>query len=157
MVHLAQGVYTILSTLTVPANADVQIIGDGSVTDLQWGGPQGTSPVIDLAGPSRAILRDFMIQTYGKSAGIQVDNADQAGARIFMEQATLTRGLTAGLLVDQLDNAVVELHDFYPSQTSIAPAVTERFEGSRRSEGGGWQSARGQNFGVCPGPRRMTI
>jgi hypothetical protein len=124
VVHLAEGVYTILSTLTVPANADVQIIGDGGLTDLQWGGPQGTSPVIELAGPSRAILRDFMIQTYGKSAGIQVDNADQAGARIFMEQPTLTRGLTAGLLVDQLDNAVVELHDFYPSQTSIAPAVT---------------------------------
>jgi hypothetical protein len=124
VVHLAQGVYTILSTLTVPANADVQIIGDGSTTQLQWGGAQGSSPVIQLAGPSRAILRDFMIQTYGKSAGIQVDNADQTGARIFMEQATLTRGLTAGLLVDQLDNAVVELHDFYPSQTSIAPAVT---------------------------------
>ena len=124
VVHLAQGNYNILSTLTVPANADVQIIGDGGTTQLQWGGAQGTSPVIDLAGPSRAILRDFMIQTYGKSAGIQVDNADQAGARIFMEQATLTRGLTAGLLVDQLDNAVVELHDFYPSQTSISPAVT---------------------------------
>ena len=124
VVHLAQGAYTILSTLTVPANADVQIIGDGGLTDLRWGGAEGTSPVIELAGPSRAILRDFMIQTYGKSAGIQVDNADQTGARIFMEQATLTRGLTAGLLVDQLDNAVVELHDFYPSQTSISPAVT---------------------------------
>ena len=124
VVHLAQGNYTITSTLTVPANADVQIIGDGCTTQLQWGGAQGSSPVIRLAGPSRAILRDFMIQTYGKSAGIQVDSADQIGARIFMEQATLTRGLTAGLLVDQLDNAVVELHDFYPSQTSIAPAVT---------------------------------
>ncbi|HUJ70956.1 MAG TPA: glycosyl hydrolase family 28-related protein [Verrucomicrobiae bacterium] len=124
VVHLAQGIYTILSTLTVPANADIQIIGDGGMTDLEWGGPQGTSPVIELAGPSRAILRDFMIQTYGKSAGIQVDNADQAGARIFMEQATLSRGLTAGLLVDQLDNAVVELHDFYPSATYTAPAVT---------------------------------
>ncbi len=124
VVHLAQGAYTILSTLTVPANADVQIIGDGGLTDLQWGGPQGTSPVIELAGPSRAILRDFMIQTYGKSAGVQVDNADQAGARIFMEQATLTRGITAGLLVDQLDNAVVELHDLYPSATYIAPALT---------------------------------
>jgi hypothetical protein len=124
VVHLAQGTYTILSTLTVPANADVQIIGDGGVTVLEWGGAQGTNPVMRLAGPSRAILRDFMIQTYGKSAGIQVDNADQVGARIYMEQATLTRGLTAGLLVDQLDNAVVELHDFYASQTSIAPATT---------------------------------
>ena len=124
VVHLAQGTYTILSTLTVPANADVQIIGDGGVTELDWGGAEGTSPVIELAGPSRAILRDFMIQTYGKSAGIQVDNTDQVGARVYMEQATLTRGLTAGLLVDQLDNAVVELHDFYPSATYIAPAVT---------------------------------
>jgi hypothetical protein len=124
VVHLAQGTYTILSTLTVPANADVQIVGDGGATDLEWGGPQVTSPVVELAGPSRAILRDFMIQTYGKSAGIQVDNADQAGARIFMEQATLSRGLVAGLLVDQLDNAVVELHDFYPTATYTAPAVT---------------------------------
>ena len=124
VVHLAQGSYNITSTLTVPANADIQIIGDGATSQLLWGGAQGTSPVIDLAGPSRAILRDFLIQAYGKCPGIQVDNADQAGARIFMEQATLTRGMTAGLLVDQLDNAVVELHDFYPSQTSVAPAVT---------------------------------
>jgi hypothetical protein len=124
VVHLAQGTYAILSTLTVPANADIQIIGDGATTQLLWGGAQGTSPVIDLAGPSRAILRDFMIETYGKSVGIQVDNADQAGARIFMEQATLTRGITAGLLVDRLDNAVVELHDFYTSQTYYSPAVT---------------------------------
>jgi chitodextrinase len=124
VVHLPPGTYNVLSTLSVPANADVQLIGDGSATVLEWGGAQGTSPVIDLAGPSRAILRDFMILTYGKSAGIQVDNADQVGARIFMEQATVTRGQTAGLLVDQLDNAIVELHDFYTSQTSIAPAAT---------------------------------
>jgi len=123
VVHLPQGIYTVMSTLTVPANADVQIIGDGGTTDLEWGGAQGSSPVIDLAGPSRAILRDFMIQTYGKSGGIQVDNADQVGARIYMEQATLSRGQTAGLLVDQLDNANVELHDFYPSATYTAPAV----------------------------------
>jgi len=143
VVHLAQGTYAILSTLTVPANADIQIIGDGATTQLLWGGAQGTSPVIDLAGPSRAILRDFMIETYGKSVGIQVDNADQAGARIFMEQATLTRGITAGLLVDQLDNAVVELHDFYPSQTSIAPAVT----GTGLKVVGGANAAAGKPLG----------
>ena len=124
VVHLAQGTYNIAQTLVVPANADVQLIGDGAMTLLDWTGPAGTNPVIRLAGPSRAILRDLMIQPQGNGPGIQVDNADQTGARVYMEQVNLTRGLTADLLVDQLDNTLVELHDFYPSSTYIAPAVT---------------------------------
>jgi hypothetical protein len=124
VVHLPVGNYALTQTLEVPANTDVQIIGDGGLTQLQWGGVTGTNPVIRLAGPCRAILRDFMIATEGNSAGIEVDNADQSGARIFMEQANLTRGQTASLLIDQLDNTQVELHDFYPSSTMVSPATT---------------------------------
>ena len=124
VVHLPQGAYNITQTIVVPANADLQIVGDGGRSTLQWGGPQGTAPVLRLAGPSRAILRDFTITTYGKGAGIVVENADQAGGRIFAEQAFLTRGMTANLLVDQLERATVELHDLYQSQTSFAPAGT---------------------------------
>jgi chitodextrinase len=124
VVHLPVGNYALTQTLVVPANTDVQIIGDGGLTQLQWGGPTGTNPVIRLAGPSRAILRDFLIATEGNSAGIQVDNADQSGARIFMEQTNLTRGQNASLLVDQLDNTQVELHDFYLSGTLTSPATT---------------------------------
>jgi hypothetical protein len=124
VVHLPQGSYNITQTIVVPANTDLQIVGDGGVTGLGWGGAAGTSPVLRLAGPSRAILRDFKISSFGKSAGIQVDNADQAGARIFLEQVDLTRGLTANLLVDRLDRAVVEAHNLYLAQTYVAPAST---------------------------------
>jgi pectate lyase-like protein len=124
VVHLPQGNYAITQTLVVPANVDVQIIGDGGTSLLYWSGAPGTNAVLQLAGPSRAILRDFGILGSGNSAGIEVDNTDQSGSRVYMEQAHLTRGETANLLVDQLDNTLVELHDFYPSQTVVAPATT---------------------------------
>jgi chitodextrinase len=124
VVHLPQGNYAITQTLVVPANSDVQIIGDGGTSLLYWNGAPGTNAVLQLAGPSRAILRDFGILGSGNSAGIEVDNTDQSGSRVYMEQAHLTRGEIANLLVDQLDNTLVELHDFYPSQTAVAPATT---------------------------------
>jgi hypothetical protein len=124
VVHLAQGSYNVTQTIVVPANTDLQIVGDGGVTGLGWTGATGTNPVLRLMGPSRAILRDFKINSFGKAAGIQVDNADQAGARIFLEQVNLTRGLTANLLVDRLDQALVEAHNLYLAQTYVAPAST---------------------------------
>jgi hypothetical protein len=102
VVHIQPGVNTITATLVVPANSDIQIIGDGGYSQLNWGGTT-SGPVMPLQGPSKAILRDFPINGSSNSAdGIEVDNADQVGSSIFMEQANLSYSLT-NLLVDGLD------------------------------------------------------
>ena len=110
--HIQPGSYSINATLVVPAGSDLQIIGDGYYSQLAWSGAR-TGPVMRLLGPSKATLRDFSVNGNRNSAdGIEVDNADQPGSRVFMEQSNLSLSHT-NLFVDGLDYTNVELHDFY--------------------------------------------
>lgn len=87
VVHLAAGEYSIDSTVTIPAGADLQLIGDGAAstaTVLRWTGPRG-GEVLRLLGPSHATLRDFSIDA-GAGRAIAIENADQAGGRVFADQ-----------------------------------------------------------------------
>ena len=58
VVHLPKGSYSIGTTLSVPANADLQIVGDGWNSQLNWSGVAGGT-ILRMNGPSRAILREF--------------------------------------------------------------------------------------------------
>ena len=85
------GNYSIATTITVPANAPVQIIGDGGGCQfgsmLSWTGSSG--PVIELQGPSRATLRDFAVISDGNT-GIEVDGADQTGGSVYTEELNVS-------------------------------------------------------------------
>jgi hypothetical protein len=122
IVHLSYGAYSVDQTLTIPANCDIQMVGDGANTSLRWTG-SGTGPVMILEGPSRAILRDFHLNA-GSVEGIMVQNADQPGSRVYMQQMNFSRALSANLLVDGLDHTNVEAHNFYSGSTAISPAAT---------------------------------
>lgn len=112
VVHLQPGTYSINTTLVVPARSDVQIVGDGYYSRFIWNGSV-TGAVIQLTGPSTATLRDFSVSGNNyRGDGIEVQNADQPGSSIFMEQANLFWDDTK-LLVDGLDYTNVQLHDFY--------------------------------------------
>ena len=67
VVHIPYGNYSISTTLSVPV-CDVQIIGDGmgdvQGTFLIWNG-SGNGPVVSMAGPSRATIRDIEINGAG--------------------------------------------------------------------------------------------
>jgi hypothetical protein len=121
VVHLPYGNYTVTETLTVPANCPIQIIGDGNVTEpldtvgrggtrLEWTG--GAGPVIKLIGPSKAVLKNFGINGANRANGVEVTNADQAGGRVYIREALLGGSSQHNVLVDRLDRALVELHDF---------------------------------------------
>jgi Pectate lyase superfamily protein len=110
VVHIQPGSYSINTTLVVPAGSDMQIIGDGAYSQLAWTGTT-TGPVVRLQGPSKATLRDFSVSGSNSADGIEVDNADQPGGRVFMEQSNLGLSHT-NLFVDRLDYTNVELHDF---------------------------------------------
>jgi len=88
VVHLAKGAFQLKAPVTVPALAEIQIVGDGvgNGTALNFAG--GPGPVLRLAGPSRATLRDMDINGGNTNGvdGLVVDDADQPGGRVYADQ-----------------------------------------------------------------------
>ena len=87
IVHLPMGIYTVSNTLVIPAESDLQLVGDSAGetgTRLNWAGPKG-QVLLKLAGPTHATLRDLNFDARDSSA-ILVENADQPGGRIFADQ-----------------------------------------------------------------------
>jgi len=110
IIHLPAGTYSMQETLVVPAGCDVQIVGDGCDTILHWAAKE-RAPVLRLVGPSRATLREFFIDAAKNADGLVIDNCDQPGGRIFMDQANVTGAQEVGLLVDGVENANVDLYN----------------------------------------------
>jgi hypothetical protein len=125
VVHLPAGIYAINQTVTIPAGCDVQLVGDGARSALRWAG-SNAGPVLRLAGPARATLRDFIVfGTYNSflADGIEIDNCDQPGARVHFEQVDVRQASGAGFLAEGLVNANVDLNDFYHSGNAVGVQV----------------------------------
>lgn len=123
VVHLPAGEYHIAQTLVIAAGTSIILAGDGYGTSLLWTGSTA-GPVVRLGGPSKAILRDLAISGGGIASGIRVENSDQPAARVFMEQGLLLGAQRSNLLVNGLDNANVELHDFGHGGCSAGVSVS---------------------------------
>ena len=87
LIHFAEGQYPINHTLTIAAGCDVQLVGEGIPynTQLQWTG-EGRGPIVRLAGPSRATLRDLVLVGSGKADALVIEQYDQPGGRVFFDQ-----------------------------------------------------------------------
>jgi len=110
VVHLPTGDYSVAQTLTIPASRDLQLVGDGVRTRLNWVG-SAEGPVLRLAGPSRATLRDLEVNGARRSDGIVIEKCDQPGARVYMEQPNVDAAQRIGFMVDGLRLANVELRN----------------------------------------------
>ena len=113
IVHLPAGDYYLDHALVIPANCDLQFVGDGligSATTLH-GNSAILGAAIRLVGPSRATLRDFHLVGVSQGTGIAVENCDQPQARIFMEHVWTAGAGVNNLLVDRLDHTDVSLQD----------------------------------------------
>jgi len=87
VVHLPMGRYPIARTLRIPADCDLQMVGDSAGetgTRLDWTGPND-GVVLRLGGPSHATLRDFYIHA-GPARALVVEHCDQPGGRILADQ-----------------------------------------------------------------------
>ncbi len=110
VVHIPAGTYTVGATITTSANSDVQIIGDGYASLLDWTSG-GAGPVLQINGPSRVTLRNFFVRGNAEAAnGIEVNNADQTGSRVFIQGIYVARNLTS-VFVDSLDKTLVDIRD----------------------------------------------
>ncbi|HTB05603.1 MAG TPA: glycosyl hydrolase family 28-related protein [Bacteroidia bacterium] len=129
VVHIPFGQYSIKTGITVPANSDMQIIGDGSglgygatVTTLNWAGAKaGPGPLLELQGPNRATIKDLLLNVPYTDAleAFVIDNADQVGGRIYGQEFNAggpqsTQPCDIGLLSDGIENSDITMMCFYP-------------------------------------------
>jgi hypothetical protein len=139
VVHLPGGTYSISTTLSIPAESDLQLVGDDYGTSvLQWTGG-GTGPVLHIKGSSKAIVRDLMVQGNNLADGIVADAVDQPGARIFLGQTELRSGAQAHLLVDGLDYAKVDVRNFGSAymNSGVSVKVVGGFKAANGAPAGG--------------------
>ena len=115
VVHFPAGAYAIGQSIIIPAQSDVQIVGDGQGTLLSWSG-SGSGPIFHLLGPSYATFRELTIAGGGIANGIVIDNADQLGGRVYGQQLYISWSLQSNILADHLNSALLEfrglLHDY---------------------------------------------
>ncbi|WP_426670934.1 glycosyl hydrolase family 28-related protein [Mucilaginibacter sp. McL0603] len=113
VVHFPYGNFNIATTLFIPAHSDVQLVGDGygeyHASILTWTGTT-SGPIISIAGPGKAVLRDVTFKGNATSINILITNADQKGSRIFLQEFN-QKGGQVGLLADQLDHALILAYD----------------------------------------------
>jgi hypothetical protein len=158
VVHLPPGIYGINQTVTIPAGCDLQLVGDGARTELRWAG-SNSGPVLRLAGPARATLRDFIIfGTFNSflADGIEIDNCDQPGARIHLDQVDVRQAASVGFLAEGLVNANIDLDNFYHSINPVSVQVKGAGQPFSSTAGrvaifGGASSGNGLSYDVTEG------
>lgn len=109
VVHLPPGEFAVDRTLVVPSS-DVQIVGDGKMTKLDWTGTSN-GPLLRLQAPSRATLREFRVRGVRQGEGIVVSGLDRAGTRVHLEGVQLNGGGDVNLWLDHTGAARVQLVD----------------------------------------------
>lgn len=116
VVHLRAGEYLLDKTIVIPANLDVQLLGEGilQTTRLVWIG-KDTGPVVRMETPSKASVRyiningkHYLYPTATIPDGIVIVG-DQSGARLRTNQALGSFYNKVGFLVEKIHNTAVEL------------------------------------------------
>src|SRR5262245_28565203 len=109
VVHIPEGTYNLANTVTIPANSDVQLVGDGA-TFLVYTG-SGSGPTVQIQGPSHATLRDIVINGSQRVDALDVSNIDQPGSRVFIFKSTMGGATNANLFFNGLDYTTVDVED----------------------------------------------
>ena len=124
VVHLAPGTYDLDRTLVIPANCGLRLCGDSFIyfTQLQWTGT-GDGPMLVLRGPTRATLAELHFNGQGKARGVVVEDCDQAGGRIFMEETFVAENKPSNLVVNGVERTSVRLHAFQHCQSPLSVKV----------------------------------
>jgi hypothetical protein len=104
IVHFGFGIYTLTRQLIIPADSDIQLIGDGliyaSVLKKSPTFPKATS-LLKVVGPSNLVIRDLQIAehdgTVNEINAIDFVNVDQPGSTAFLDQLHSTAATSVEL------------------------------------------------------------
>ena len=112
------------STVTIPPNTDIRIVGDGPRSRLYWNGSAG-QPMISLPHPSHATLSH--LQLYGSTSGtgsadVLVSGVGSSTARVYLRDVIMKQGVTAGVRLGDCPNTVVEYFGQGIGEAAVAPA-----------------------------------
>ena len=153
VVHIRAGTYSISETITIPVG-DIQLVGDGYGTILRWAAA-GAGPVLRIKGPTTATLREIQIDGGGRADGVVVENADQPGSRVYMDQAQLRSGRRTNLRIRGLDHTNVQLENigFAYSPDAVSIEVT----GGPLLAGGSSTSGRTNIFSGASSGNRISF
>ena len=137
IIHFPQGRFPIDRTLIVPAGCEVQLVGDGIpyVSRLEWTG-SGDGPIIRCDGPSRLTICDLVIDSAGKSRGIVIEDADQVGGRVCLQQTMFVGATDTGFLARGITNTRAAMYNVEHFDCRIGVRVIGQAEraGDRQSE-----------------------
>jgi Pectate lyase superfamily protein len=148
VVHFPFGVYPIDRTLTV-SPGDVQLVGDGMSTTLRWSGARA-GPVVHIAGPSRATLRELQVHGNSTVDAIVLHDVDQPGSRVSLNGVELREAETHSLLVRDLAEADVQLIDVGHAQ---AKGASFRVDGGQVTVFSGASSNNWLSYDITGGAR----
>ena len=129
VVHIPCGLYYIDSTITIPKNSDIQLVGDSYWTVLLSRGTH-TGPLLHIEGPTKSTTRDLMFNGNNTSNGVLVDNIDQVGSRIFTHKSE-SHSNHINYYIRGLDRAMVLLTNIGYTQASEKAFVVEGSENAR--------------------------
>jgi hypothetical protein len=149
VVHIPFGTYAVTRTLTIPPG-DLQLVGDGFATVLKWAGAD-RGPVIRIAGPSKATLRELQVDGVAKADAIVVDTIDQPGSRVYLDGVQTRSGTESNLFVDHLSRTDVELTDF--GHAYSPQGVSIKILGSKTTIYSGASSGNGLSYEVSDGAK----
>jgi hypothetical protein len=116
VVYLQAGNTNVSSTLTIPGNDQIEIIGDSQASTISWNGANnGTVIQCGSTGVGcKAVFREFTISGGNGSAtaasALVLNGADQAGGYVQIADANITNNCTTNVNVNGLNSTNVEIH-----------------------------------------------
>lgn len=127
IVHLPLGTYLINETLTLPANSDIQLVGDEvNATHLFWSGSGGTAPMLSIPS-ALATVSNLTLQAVNVQAprdGLLMQIPDQPDTRIVGDQLLLQGGNGTSVLSDGVEHATLDFSSLYTAGNVAGIAVS---------------------------------
>jgi hypothetical protein len=123
----ANHIITFNSTVTIPTNKDVRIVGDGIYTKLTWN--NGSSSFFTCPYPSHATFSHLYL--YGNDGNgsdgkipnaIAISGVSTTAARVYLRASNMQRGCVANLYLGDCPNTVVDVEGLSYGATATAPA-----------------------------------
>ncbi len=93
VIHFDHGTWRIQHTLRVPPLANIELLGDGYGSVLEWDGKSRQEPMLRIQAPATVFVQNMQWRATASGVGaadaIDIRGADQAGGRIQIVETTL--------------------------------------------------------------------